>query len=124
MNDEIQSSALSLGSRIALQQSMIVLASMGQKYRNGEQDTATQNLLRDTLILYALRRIEIDLPWFLINEVLTLEQGKAVTIRVRTLCASIAPLSLALVQGFGIPESVHTQAQLCYRRRAELVDLA
>jgi len=103
-NDEIQSAALSLGSRIALQQSIIVLESMGSKYKNGAQDTATQALLRDTLTLYALRRIEIDLPWYLLNEVLTLQQGKAVTARVRALCHSIAPLSLALVQGFGIPD--------------------
>jgi len=107
MNDEIQAAALSLGSRIALQQSILVLELMARKYTNGAQDTTTQALLRDTLTLYALRRIEIDLPWFLINQVLTLQQGKEVTARVRALCQSIAPLSLALVQGSGTETAAH-----------------
>jgi acyl-CoA oxidase len=103
-SDQIQAAALSLGSRIALEQSMIVLANMKKKYTNGAQDQRTQAVLADLLSLYALRRIELDLPWFLIQRVLTLEQGAAVTERVRTLCAKIAPVSLALVKGFGIPD--------------------
>jgi acyl-CoA oxidase len=102
-NDQIQSAALSFGSRICLQQSLEIIDKMKQKYTNGTQDEKTQSLLTDTLILYALRRIEIDLPFFLINKILTLNQGKAVIERIRALCHSIAPFSLVLIQGFGIP---------------------
>jgi len=102
-NDEIQSAALSLGSRICLQQSIAVLDDMKRKYNNGAQDERTQALLAELIQLYAVRSIERDLTWFLTRRVLTLEQGQAVTARVRALCRRIAPLSLALVQGFGIP---------------------
>ena len=102
-SDEIQACALSLGSRIALQQSMRVLEKMKSKYTNGDQDRRTQAVLTDLILLYAWRRVEIDLAWFLTQKVLSLEQGVAVTARVRALCHAIAPHSLSLVKGFGIP---------------------
>jgi acyl-CoA oxidase len=103
-NDEIQAAALSLGSRICLEQSIAVLAKMQRTYTNGAQDQRTHALLGDLLALYALRRIEVDLAWFLTRQVLSLEQGRAVTVRVRALCRHIAPYALSLVEGFGIPK--------------------
>lgn len=103
-SDLIQASATALGSRIVLQQSMEVLGGYAAKYHNGAQDVKTESVLRALLALYALRRIEIDLAWFLTSQTLTLAQGKAVSERVRALCKEIAPYALSLVQGFGIPD--------------------
>ena len=100
-SDEIQAAAMSIGLRIALQQAIAVLASMKTKYTNGAQDQRTQAVLDDLIHLYALRRIEMDLPWFLTNRVLSIEQGAQVPQRVRALCKAIAPFALKLVQGFG-----------------------
>lgn len=102
-SDEIQSAAMSFGSRVALQQSVLVLQRMGARYRNGAQDQRTQRVLTQLMQLYALRRIEIDLPWFLTTRTLDIEQGAAVSERVRQLCREIAPFALPLVKGFGIP---------------------
>ena len=102
-SDEIQSAAMSFGSRVALQQSAAVLQRMGERYRNGAQDQRTQRVLGQLLQLYALRRVELDLAWFLTTRTLDLAQGAAVAERVRALCRSLAPFALPLVKGFGIP---------------------
>jgi acyl-CoA oxidase len=103
-SDTIQAAAFALGSRIVLQQSIAVVEKYGRTYQNGAQDQKTESVLRALMTLYAMRKIEQDLAWYLTSKTLSLEQGAAVSERVRVLCREIAPYALSLVKGFGIPE--------------------
>lgn len=101
-SDGIQASALALGSRVVLQQSIKALETYRSKYK-GQTDETTAKVLDMLFRLYALRRIEIDLPWYLTSRTLSLEQGSAVSEAVRQLCKSVSPYALSLAKGFGIP---------------------
>lgn len=102
-SDEIQGAAMSFGSRIVLQQSIAIVDKLAKSAAN-DVDRNTVKVLTTLILLYAFRRIEIDLPWFLTNKILSIEQGQQVTVRVRELCAAIAPYALSLVKAFGIPD--------------------
>jgi len=102
-NDEIQSAALSLGMRVTLQQCIKVVEGYESKYGNDEKNRRTRQVLEQLMLLYALRKVEDNLSWFLTRRLLTLEQGALVTKRVRQLCRDVTPYSLYLVRSFGIP---------------------
>lgn len=51
--------------------------------------------------MYGAKTVEEDLSWFLVNKVLTPEEGKELTQRIRDLVKEIAPYSMQLVDAFG-----------------------
>jgi len=56
--------------------------------------------------LHMLARIEADLPYFIQSGLLSVEQGEQALEANRKLCAEIAPLSMDLIDAFGLPEEV------------------
>ena len=73
-------------------------------------ETVDDGPLRDILAtlrdLFALWRIHEDRGWFLAHGVLAANKARAVRDLVRRLCRELRPHAVALVDGFGIPESV------------------
>ncbi|GMH40366.1 hypothetical protein BSKO_08270 [Bryopsis sp. KO-2023] len=61
-------------------------------------------VLEKLAILYGLSRLEVDLAWFLSNEILLPAAGKAIPEAVRRLCVLLSPHSQVLVDSFGIPD--------------------
>ncbi len=66
--------------------------------------------VRETLttlcILYAMRRIEVDIALFLSEGLLPAEAARWVPDHVRALCKELGPLCLQLVDAFGIPDAL------------------
>jgi len=56
--------------------------------------------------LYALSRLEADRAWFLESGYMEGGQSRAIRAAVNRLCGEIRPSATALVDGFGIPDSV------------------
>ncbi|KAK9829677.1 hypothetical protein WJX72_007299 [[Myrmecia] bisecta] len=61
-------------------------------------------VLRPLATLYALRRLELDLGWFLTEGMLSVALGKAVPGLIRELCKELAPVSQQIIEAFGIPD--------------------
>jgi len=62
--------------------------------------------LASVAALFALSRIETDRGWFLESGYLEGNKARAIRARVSALCAEARELSGALVEGFGIPDSL------------------
>ena len=56
--------------------------------------------------LHVLSRIEEDLSFFLINDVIDEDCGNRIIESNRKLCAELAPHALSLVNAFDLPEEV------------------
>ncbi len=69
------------------------------------EDPEAQDLLRDVCSLYALTEIESDLAWFMGHNRISDARAKTVTTLVNDLLDKLRPHTLALVEGFGVPES-------------------
>jgi acyl-CoA oxidase len=95
-SDEIQACARSFGERITLE-------AFFNTIKQYNQDNKTSEILQKLAKLYALRKIELDLVWFITEKFLSVEEAKQVPFAVRELCKELAPYSLSLVDGFGIP---------------------
>ena len=65
-----------------------------------------RNALDSLSDLYALSRLEADRAWFLESGYMENAQSKAIRAAVNTLCGEIRPIATALVDGFGIPDSL------------------
>ena len=65
---------------------------------------ALGRVMTTVIALYALKAIEDDLGWYLAHELFSPFVGRMVEEGVRKLCKAVAPLSHALIDGFGIPE--------------------
>jgi len=60
-------------------------------------------LLFETFIIECLDR---DLAWFLVQQMLSPEEGKATKVRLSELCKELAPQALNLVDAFGVPDHI------------------
>lgn len=69
-------------------------------------DPALAGLIRELGTLFALWRVEADLPWLMESGLVTLNGAKQVRAAVTSLCEQIAPWSLHLVDAFAIPDEV------------------
>lgn len=94
-SDLVQAVARAYGERIVLEQFIKTLSTC---------DQSLKKVLTEVCLLYALRIIEKDLSYFLIQKILPLDEK--VADKVRELCASLAKESLSLIDGFAIPEKV------------------
>jgi acyl-CoA oxidase len=56
--------------------------------------------------LYALERIEADRAWFLEAGFLETAKSRAIRELVLQICAEVRPDAVAIVDGFGIPDSL------------------
>lgn len=65
-----------------------------------------RGVLTTLTILYAMRRIEVDLALFLSEGLLPPESAGWVPSHVRALCKQLGPLCLQLVDAFGIPDAL------------------
>ena len=62
------------------------------------------SLLRDLALLYALKKLEDDLSWFICQGLLEVSVAKEIPERVREMCAKVSGQWDVVVQAFGIPE--------------------
>ena len=70
------------------------------------KESSSYNLLRKLRSLYALRTIEKHAAWYLEQDYLAAVKSKAIRRQVDQLCAELRPEAVALVDAFGIPESL------------------
>ena len=96
-SDLIQSAARSYGERIVLEQFLEVISNA---------DNSLKKILEKLFLVYTLRVIEKDLGWFLTNKFISLEMGKEISDKVRSLCSEIAPDCLSLVEALAIPDQI------------------
>ncbi|MEO0728132.1 MAG: acyl-CoA dehydrogenase [Bacteroidota bacterium] len=68
--------------------------------------SSAYNILRQLRSLYALQTIEKHAAWYLEQDYLAAVKSKAIRRQVDHLCASLRPEAMALVDAFGIPESL------------------
>ena len=66
---------------------------------------ALKELLGTLLMLYSLDAIERDRGWFLESGYIEPAKSKAIRREVYALCSELAPMTVGLVDGFGIPEA-------------------
>lgn len=95
-SDGVQGTALCFGERIVLERFIEVIA--------GCKDAKNKAVLIDMCRLYALRKIEQDIGFFLVNNFFSTKEGKNVSDSVRALCAQLSCYSLDLVSAFKIPD--------------------
>ncbi len=69
-------------------------------------DPALRPALDRLIALYGLTQVEADLGFFLENDVVESKKARAIRREVDALCAELRPEAVALVDAFGIPESV------------------
>lgn len=69
-------------------------------------DPALAGMIDDLGVLFALWRVQSDLPWYMETGLVTLNGAKGVRAAVASLCEQIAPWSMHLVDAFGIPDEV------------------
>ncbi|ETV81010.1 hypothetical protein, variant [Aphanomyces astaci] len=97
-SDAIQAAAVAYGERMVLEKTI-------EAVRNAEpSDRHTLNSIR---ALYGLSRLEKDLGWFTVNEILTPSAGSAVIAESQAKCKELGGVAVELVEGFGIPEHMH-----------------
>jgi len=94
-SDLVQGVSRAYGERIVLEEFIKVL---------GTCDQSLKKVLTELCLLYALKVIEKDLSFFLIQKLLPLDEK--VSDKMRELCASLSKESLSLVDSFAIPEKV------------------
>lgn len=94
-SDLVQAVSRSYGERIVLEQFIKVLSTC---------DQSLKKVLTDVCLLFALRTIEKDLSYFMVQKLLPLDEK--VSDKVRDLCASLSKESLSLIDGFAIPEKI------------------
>ncbi|MEL7426307.1 MAG: acyl-CoA dehydrogenase, partial [Bacteroidota bacterium] len=70
------------------------------------KSSSAHNILRQLRSLYALQTIEKHAAWYLEQDYLAAVKSKAIRRQVDHLCASLRPEAMALVDAFGIPESL------------------
>lgn len=71
----------------------------------GCSDPVTRETLEQLCSLYALDSIFGDRAWFMEHSKISAARSKAIEPGIEALCATLRPQWLALVEGFGIPES-------------------
>jgi len=96
-SDRVQNASRAYGERVILEQSIKQVKKM---------TGANKEVLRDIVRLYALRRMEVDVSFFLTRKFLTLAAGQSLSEELNRVCKVLAPHSLAIIAGFGIPEHV------------------
>eukprot|EP00803_Ostreobium_quekettii_P004024 evm.model.scf_590.4 EVM.evm.TU.scf_590.4 scf_590:26976-29367(+) len=94
-SDLVQATATAFGEREVLEASWRMV---------DQASPSLASMLEKVVVLYALRRIEVDIGWFVSEEVLPCWAGKVVPEGVRALCKEMGIQCGRLVQGFGIPE--------------------
>ena len=68
-------------------------------------DPDAKAVLERLCSLYALTSISADRAWFLEHNRISTGRAKAIGAQINALCGELRPDALALVEGFGIPES-------------------
>lgn len=63
-------------------------------------------ILYDVTMLFALKRLEDDLSWFICQGLIPIDVGKSIPDLVRQLCAKVSQQWQVIIQSFGIPESL------------------
>eukprot|EP00798_Chlamydomonas_sp_ICE-L_P003157 gene3157-13170_t len=59
---------------------------------------------RELTLLFALRSVESELSWFMVEEILPLQAGKQIPDAVRATVQQIGPTAHGVVDAFGIPD--------------------
>lgn len=70
------------------------------------EGSSSYNILRKLRSLYALHTIEKHAAWYLEQDYLAATKSKAIRRQVDHLCSELRPEAIALVEAFGIPESL------------------
>mmetsp|Transcript_3167 Transcript_3167/g.6936 ORF Transcript_3167/g.6936 Transcript_3167/m.6936 type:complete len:665 (+) Transcript_3167:191-2185(+) len=96
-SDLVQGTAQAFAEREVLEACMRAAAAPGVS-------ADLREVLQQITLLYALRVVEADLPWFIGEEVLPPRAGKAVPAAVRAAVGVLGPSAQAVVESFGIPD--------------------
>lgn len=96
-SDAVQGLTQAFGEREVLDTCIRVLDSV-----SGPTKAVVQNLVE----LYALKKLEDDLAWFMCQGIVSMDVASAVPERVRNLCAQVAGSWQAVIAGFQIPQSL------------------
>jgi acyl-CoA oxidase len=100
-SDAVQALARAYGERVVAEQFATLLRSP-----RAAADQGVLAVLTLLFRLYVCTCIERDLPFFLCEQLLAPETGKAVADTARALCAQVAPHALTLVESFGYPDHI------------------
>ena len=73
---------------------------------NEAEGSSIYNILRKLRSLYALHTIEKHAAWYLEQDYLAGTKSKAIRRQVDQLCGELRPEAVALIEAFGIPESL------------------
>jgi len=94
-SDCVQALARAYGERIILEEFISVL---------NKADASLKPVLTTLLALYAWHTVEESMAWFLMEGILSREQGLQVVEYSIALCKEVAPEILNIVNAFGYPE--------------------
>ena len=97
-SDLVQHVALSFAERFVLEEVLRAISCAPTTKESG--------VLSELASLYALRKVECDLSWFIVNGVLSNDQAAMVPNHIHKLVSSLAAHALPLVDAFGIPDAL------------------
>ena len=103
-SDAVQACARALGERVCMERFVQGV----HDYRARFASYTTADVLEELCALYAVSRLEADVASFLAAGLLTVEQVGQVVERSRELCRQLGPVSMSLVDAFGIPDHLNT----------------
>ncbi|MBD0020664.1 acyl-CoA dehydrogenase [Gordonia sp. (in: high G+C Gram-positive bacteria)] len=99
--------------RVILESMIAAIAECEERAGDGtEGATVAREVLWKVCDLFVYSALEADLGWFLMHRHVSVERAKAIRRGVNDLCADLRPHARALVDAFGIPESLLTSPML------------
>ena len=96
-SDVIQQAAKAFGERLISDQFLDVIS---------KADTNLQPVLQQLHHLYVIDVIERNLGWYLLSEILSVQEGAEVNSTAVKLCKELAPQALPLVESFAITDTM------------------
>jgi len=94
-SDLVQATALAFGEREVLEACVRAME---------QAPTSVKEVLVQMIRLFAQRSIEVDLPWFISEELMPPQAGKVLPTAVRVTVSELGPKAQAVIESFGIPD--------------------
>lgn len=97
-SDLVQGSALAFAERAVME------ACLGALDQQGGRASPLGEVLGQLIVVFALRAVEVDLPWFIAEGLVAPQAGKTLPQAVREAVAMVGPRAQEVVDAFGIPD--------------------
>merc|ERR1719445_2103551 len=96
-SDDVQATSMAYGERMCMEQAIAAA--------RGCSDAHTRDVLMKYNLLMGLDCVRKELPWYMVNGLISKKQAGEITSLIHDLCRETCKYSLRLVEAFGIPNN-------------------